>query len=155
MYTVPPKTKGRMSDVEENHDYFLEEDGAAGGEPVQGGAHENVSISSILQTISNKDAGEGQSSTPKRKSTNAADLERERPSPEGPTERFQAIGTETQAGKKWTEAQEMQLCQLWREETHLYDSTSANYRRTDRRQDSIKRIATILNMEGECPLIAH
>lgn len=161
-YNAPPKSRGRPSNVEEDPEYNLDVDAsaAAGGEPAPSGGRDKSMIKQILSSIGSGGASggaDGNGITPaKRPLVNVNEHEEESVEsyPEGPTERYLAIGTEQAVGKKWTEEQEMKLCQLWREETHLYDATSPNYRRTDRRQDSIKRIATILDMEGKCNLFS-
>lgn len=44
--------------------------------------------------------------------------------PEGPTERFAQVGTETPGSRsKWNDDKERALCFLWQNERHLYDST--------------------------------
>lgn len=71
--------------------------------------------------------------------------------PEGPTERFGNIGKETPHTKsRWTEKKEVELCYLWQEERNLYDATLNDYRRNDRRQASIAKIAAKLGMDGRC-----
>lgn len=62
---------------------------------------------------------------------------------------FSDIGATTpRTTKKWTPAREQQLCNLWEEETHLYDTTSRNYRNSMMRNQAYRRIATALGMEG-------
>lgn len=50
--------------------------------------------------------------------------------------------------RKWTLDNERVLCELWEEEDHLYDTTSKDYRNSNKRQRALLRLAAVLNMEG-------
>ena len=52
------------------------------------------------------------------------------------------------AGRRWTIEKIQQLCELWEEERHLYDTTDPNYKNTRMREKSYDRMAAILDMEG-------
>lgn len=50
--------------------------------------------------------------------------------------------------RKWTFERERVLCEMWEEETHLYDSTSHDYRNSHKRQRAFLRMSAGLKLEG-------
>ena len=58
------------------------------------------------------------------------------------------MGQETPRSRKiWTPAKEQELCDLWQDEAHLYDTTARDYRNTNKRTQAYKRMATILEID--------
>lgn len=92
--------------------------------------------------INRPTCGSSQSSLNPRRPTGAS------PAQSTP-DHFQTIGEMSpQTKNKWTLEMEEKLCELWEEETHLYDSTSVDYRYTHKRLISIQRFAAVLDVDG-------
>ena len=63
---------------------------------------------------------------------------------------FRKVGELTpRTARRWTLEMEQDLCSLWEEETHLYDSTARDYRNSQKPQVALKRFAGALNIDGE------
>ena len=58
---------------------------------------------------------------------------------------FRKVGELTpRTARRWTLEMEQDLCSLWEEETHLYDSTARDYSNSQKRQVALKRFAGAL-----------
>ena len=50
--------------------------------------------------------------------------------------------------KEWSEDEEIKLCELWKDEEHLYNKKCADYRNGSLRQTTLLRLSTQLEKDG-------
>lgn len=65
------------------------------------------------------------------------------------TPRTEKMPFQPSRSQDWTDDDEALLCDLWKEERHLYDKADKNYRNAQLKSATLTRIAVQLNKEGK------